>query len=67
MGSLVGSSQYFFVPGLFEEKRGDIVFGFLWFVVRGSEFIISRYLVSATPPTGFNQSFGNFTGVFIVV
>ena len=30
----------FVVPRLFEEKRGDIVFGFPWCVVRGSEFIV---------------------------
>ena len=30
----------FIVPSLFKEKRGDIVFGFPWFVVRGSEFIV---------------------------
>ena len=30
----------FFVPCLFEEKRGDIMFGFPWCVVRGSEFIV---------------------------
>ena len=43
-----GSSWYpmpfnrdcFFVSRLFEEKRGDIVFGFLWCVVHSSEFIV---------------------------
>ena len=29
-----------FVPRLFEEKRRDTVFGFLWGVVHGSEFLI---------------------------
>ena len=37
-------------------------------VVRGAWFrVYNRYLVSATPPTVFNQSFWNFTGVFIMV
>ena len=30
----------FIVPCLFEEKRRDIVFGFPWGVVRGSEFLV---------------------------
>ena len=46
------------VPHLFEEKRGDIVFGFPWCVIRGAWFrVYNRYLVSTTPPTVFNQSF----------
>ena len=37
-------------------------------VVLGAWFqVYSRYLVSANPPTVFNQSFWNFTGVFIMV
>ena len=30
----------YIVPRLFEEKQGNIVVGFAWFVVRGSEFIV---------------------------
>ena len=30
----------FVVPRLFKEKRGDMVFGFLWCVMRGSEFVV---------------------------
>ena len=54
--------SHFFVPRLFEVVRG------VWCVVRGAWFwVYSRYLVSTTPPTVFNQSFWNFTGVFIMV
>ena len=27
-------------PRLFEEKQGDMVFGFPWCVMRGSEFVV---------------------------
>ena len=43
------------------KRRGDIVFGCAWLRV------YTRYFVSTTPPTVFNQSFWNFTGVFIIV
>ena len=29
-----------FVPRLFEDKRGDMVFIFPWGVMRGSEFVV---------------------------
>ena len=39
-----------FVPCLFEEKRGDMVFSFSWFVVPSSSPSDSMYLVSITFP-----------------
>ena len=37
---LVEENSAIVVPRLFEEKRRDTVFGFLWGVVRGSEFLV---------------------------
>ena len=49
-------ARTFFVSRLFEEKWGDIVFGFPWCVVHGAWFrVYSRYLVSPTP-TVFNHT-----------
>ena len=49
---------HIFVPRLFEEKRGDMVFGFQWCVMRGAWFrVCSWYLVSATPPTVWTDPF----------
>ena len=52
-----------FVPCLFKEKRGDIVFGFPWFCPPSN----SRYIVCTTPPTVLCWSFWNFTDVFVMV
>ena len=59
-------SYDFYCPPPFRRKaRGHSI---RLCVVRGAWFrVYSRYLVSATPPTVFNQSFWNFTGVFIIV
>ena len=45
------SSADFFVPRLFEEKRGDIVFAFSSICPSLRPPSSSRYLVNATPPT----------------
>ena len=53
-----GQSCIVIVLRLFEEKRGDMVFGFPWCVMLGMWFqVCSRYLVSATPPTVLDRSF----------
>ena len=57
LSPLLSLLSLLFVPRRFEEKRGDIVFGFPWCVMRGAWFhVCSRYLVSATP-TVLDRSF----------
>ena len=46
---MMSHSGIFIDPHLFEEKKGDMVFGFPWFVVHSSGSSDSIYLVSITP------------------
>ena len=62
----IADKVYFYCPPPFRRKaRGHSI---RLSVERGAWFrVYSRYLLSATPSTVFNQSFWNFTGVFIMV